>query len=314
VPQVTCIGLLVADVVGKSIDAIPARGTLQTVDRMELHVGGCAANTAIGLAKLGIDTAMAGKVGADGFGDFLVRQVAANGVDTGAVVRDPETATSATMVLVHSDGERSFLHYYGANATLRRADVDMDLVSRSKIIHIGGAFLMPSLDGEPSAQILKEAQSAGVITSFDTAWDSTGQWIKKVGCCLPYVDYFLPSFEEARLLAGGIDDPAAIAQYFISEGVKVVALKMGGRGAYVRSAAGEEIVVPALKVDVVDALGAGDSFVAGFLTGVAHGWDLEKCARFANAVGACCVTALGATTGVRGFDETISFLAQHSEA
>jgi sugar/nucleoside kinase (ribokinase family) len=313
-PDVTCIGVLVADVVGKPIDSLPERGKLQRVERMELHTGGCAANTGISLAKLGVKTAVVGKVGTDGFGDFMVRRLAENGIEYRGVARDTEAATAATMVLVHSDGERSFLHYYGANATLRQPDVDMALVNQSKVVHIAGAFLMPSLDGEPSARILEEAREAGVVTSLDTAWDVTGSWIEKIGVCLPYVDYFLPSFEEARMLANGRDDPEEIARVLLDAGVKVVGLKMGERGAYIRNAAGQEITVPAIQVDAIDALGAGDAFVAGFLTGIVHDWDMERCARFATAVGACCVTALGATTGVRGFDETLAFLEARGRA
>ena len=313
-PEVTCIGLLTADVVGKPIDSLPEKGRLQRVERMELHTGGCAANTGISLAKLGVQTGVIGKIGSDGFGDFILGRLEQHHIQTGGVVRDAEAATSATMVLVHADGERSFLHYFGANAALVGADVDMALVKASKVAHIAGAFLMPALDGEPSAQILKEAKAAGVITSFDTAWDVTGSWLNKIRCCLPFVDYFLPNFEEARLLAGGREDPGEIARFFIGEGVKTVALKMGERGAYVRSADGRQLTVPAFRVEAVDALGAGDAFVAGFLTGVVRDWDLEECANFANAAGACCVTALGATTGIRSFEETRRFLEERRRA
>ena len=110
------------------------------------------------------------------------------------------------------------------------------------------------------------------------------------------------------MLAGGREDPAEIARFLIDQGVKVVGLKMGERGAYVRSADGQEIRVPAFRVEAVDALGAGDAFVAGFLAGLVHDWDLEQCARFANAVGACCVTALGATTGIKSLEETLQML------
>jgi sugar/nucleoside kinase (ribokinase family) len=308
VPQVTCVGILVADVVGKPIDTLPERGKLTLVERMELHSGGCAANTGISLAKLGIDTAIIGKVGEDGFGDFLVQRFEKFGIDAGGVARDPETATSATMVLGHRDGERSFLHYLGANATFRLEDVDRERVKRSKILHIAGALVMPAMDGEPTAQLLREAKEAGVITAFDTVWDATGRWMEKVAPCLPYVDYLLPSYEEARMLAGGREAPAEIAKFLLGAGANVVGLKMGERGAYVRSRAGEEVSIPILPVRAIDALGAGDAFVAGFLAGVAKDWDLERCGRFAAAVGACCVTALGATTGIRSFEETLEML------
>ncbi|HZT40692.1 MAG TPA: carbohydrate kinase family protein [Chthonomonadaceae bacterium] len=311
-PEVTCVGIVVADVVGKPIDELPERGKLALVERMELHSGGCAANTGIGLAKLGVETAIIGKVGTDGFGDFLVCRFESFGIDAGGVARDPEAATSATMVLVHGDGERSFLHYLGANATLRLEDIDFERVRRSKILHIAGALVMPALDGAPTAELLRRAKEAGITTAFDTVWDARGRWMELVAPSLPYVDYLLPNYEEARMLAGGREEPSDIARFLLDAGAKVVGLKLGERGCYVRAADGTEITVPALPVTAVDALGAGDAYVAGFLAGVVRGWDLEQCARFANATGACCVTALGATTGIQSFEETLAFLQRCS--
>src|SRR5262249_30295958 len=100
--------------------------------------------------------------------------------------------------------------------------------------------------------------------------------------------------------------PEAIAQALLDGGARTVVLKMGESGCYVRTA-DAAFTVPAYRVDAVDALGAGDAFAAGFLAGLARGWDLEETARFACAVGAMCVTALGATTGVGSMEETLSF-------
>lgn len=307
-PDVTCVGLLTADVVGKPIDALPGRGHLAFVERMELHTGGCAANTGMGLAKLGVQTAIVGKVGRDGFGDFMVRRFVEAGIDADHMVRDDRTATSATMVLVHSDGERSFLHYTGANATFTVEDIDFEIVQASKVLHVAGSQVLPALDGAPMAGLLRRAQECGVVTALDTVWDPVGRWMEVTGPCLPYVDYFLPSYEEARMLANGLEAPEDIAQFLLDAGAKVVALKLGQKGCYVRSATGEGFRLSALPVDAIDALGAGDAFVAGFLAGVVRGWNLEQCARLATAVGACCVTALGATTGIRSFDATVEFL------
>ncbi|MER3473869.1 MAG: carbohydrate kinase [Armatimonadota bacterium] len=304
--EVTCLGILVADVVGKPIDTYPERGRLNLVERMELHSGGCAANTGVSLAKIGIKTAVIGKVGNDGFGDFLVQVLQKHGIDTRGVKRDEKEATSATMVMVHSDGERSFLHYIGANATLRLEDVDMDLVRQSKVLHVAGALVMPGIDGEPTAQLLRRAKEMGVITSFDTVWNANSGWMQTIKPCLPYVDYIIPSIEEAKMLTGK-EEPEDIAQVFLDHGVKVVGLKMGERGCYIRTPE-VKLAIPRYQVQAVDALGAGDAFAAGFLTGVVKGWDLEQTGRFANAVGALCVTALGATTGVRSLEETLEFM------
>lgn len=304
--DVVCLGILVADVVGKPVDKWPERGKLELLERMELHSGGCAANTGIDLAKIGIDTAVIGKVGDDGFGDFMVQALVRNGIDPSGVVRDRAEATSATMVMVHGDGERSFIHYIGANAAFVESDVNYDLIKRAKVLHVAGAFLLPGIDGEPTARILKKARELGVITSLDTCWDSKGRWMSLLRPCLDGLDYFLPSFEEAKMIAGR-ETPEDVAKVLLDAGVKTVGLKMGEAGSYVRTA-DAEVRAPIYKVDAIDALGAGDSFAAGFLTGVVNGWDLEKTSRFANAVGACCVTALGATTGIRSLDETLEFM------
>lgn len=304
--DVTCLGILVADLVGKPVDVFPARGQLSLVDQLELHSGGCAANTGVALQKIGVDTGIIGKVGNDGLGDFMVGAIERNGIDPTGIVRDPSVGTSGTMVMVHSDGERSFIHYLGANATLVEEDVDFGLLEGTRILHVAGSFLMPGLDGEPTARILKKAQEMGITTSLDTAWDSKGRWMSLLKPCLPYMDYAIPSIEEARQVTGK-QDPADVAKVLMDHGVKIVALKMGSEGCYIRSS-DTELRIPIFEVEAIDALGAGDCFAAGFLTGVIHGWDLEKTGRFANAVGALCVMALGATTGVRSLEETLAFM------
>lgn len=295
--DVTCLGILVADVVGKPVDVMPERGKLTLVDRMELHAGGCANSTATGLAKIGIRTSIIGKVGADGFGDFMVNSLTRSGVDCAGVVRDEQIATSATMVMVHGDGERSFIHYLGANAALTEDDVNWDVVKSSKILHVAGAFLMPALDGEPTARVLAKAREMGVTTTLDTAWDSKGNWMKLLEPCLQYVDYAVPSIEEARMVTGK-HEPADVAKVLMDKGVGTVALKMGDQGCYIKSK-DAELTIPIYRVDAIDALGAGDAFAAGFLAGIVNGWDLERTGKFANATGAFCVTALGATTGIK---------------
>ena len=308
--DVVCLGILVADVVAKPVERVPARGRLVLVDRIELHTGGCAANTGIALAKIGIKTAVIGRIGDDGFGDFVVNRLKQSGIDASHVVRDllRRTATSATMVMVHGDGERSFIHYLGANAALKREDVDMDFVKTARLLHIAGALVMPGIDGEPTAEILREARKAGVITTLDTVWDDTGRWMELLEPCLPYVDYAVPSIEEARMVTGK-HDPEDVARVLMDKGAKAVALKMGDQGCYIRSA-DTELRIPIYKVDAIDALGAGDAFAAGFLAGLVRGWDLERTGRFANAVGAFCVTALGATTGIPDQKTIEEFIAR----
>ncbi len=307
---VTCLGILVADVIGKPVEQLPERGKLALVDRMELHIGGCASNTGVGLAKIGVDTAVIGKVGNDGFGEFMISALSRNGINCTGIVQDAEVATSSTMVMVHGDGERTFLHYIGANGTLHESDVNFDLVKASKILHVAGAFLMPGFDGEPTARVLAKAKEMGVTTTLDTAWDSRGNWMKLLEPCLPYVDYAVPSIEEARMVTGK-HDPADVAKVLMDKGVGTVALKMGSKGCYIRGK-DIELSIPIYKVDAVDACGAGDAFAAGFLAGIINGWDLERTGKFANATGAFCVTSIGATTGIMDQATIEEFIAARS--
>ncbi len=308
--DVLCLGIMVADVVALPVSGLPPKGTLATVERMELHTGGCAVNTGISLARLGLRTAVMGKVGSDGFGDYVLSVLRSHGIDVRGVVRDPVNNTSGTMVMVDRDGERTFIHYVGANGALREADIDFDLVRQAGILHIAGHNLMPGFDGEVAARVLERAHAEGVVTSLDTAWDFTGRWLKLIEPCLRHLDLFVPSIEEARQIAGR-EEPADVAEFFLDYGIRIVALKMGSQGCYVRTR-DEEIRLPVYPVKAVDATGAGDAFAGGFLAGVALGWELERTARLANAVGALCVTAVGATAGVRSLEETIQFMGQYS--
>jgi sugar/nucleoside kinase (ribokinase family) len=305
--EIVCLGIIVADVIARPVDAYPQRGELSLCSEMRPSIGGCAANTGIGLQKLGIPTAIIGKVGRDGFGDLTRGILQGHGVDTSGIVLDEETATSATMVMIASDGERSFIHYTGANAAFTADDVDWNLIRGAKLLHVAGHFVMPKFDGDPCAQVLKKAREMGLQTALDTVWDASGTWMEKLRPVLPYIDYFVPSFHEARQCFPHLQTPQDVARAFQDEGVGVVALKQGEAGSYVRDAQ-SEWHLPTYTVQAVDATGAGDAFAAGFLAGVARGYDLETCGRLGNATGACCVTQVGTVAGIRSLDETLKFI------
>ena len=304
---IICLGILVADIVGRPLRVVPEPGRLVLVDEMSLHTGGCAINTATALARLGLPVEVIGKIGADPFGDFLLKALAERGIETRGITRDQLVGTSATMVMVAPDGERRFVHYIGANAHLKIDDIDLSMVEAGSILHIAGSLVMPGIDGQPTAELLRHARAAGVTTFLDTVWDDTGRWMDILAPCLPHVDYFVPSLPEGQALTG-LEDPTEIAHALLERGVKTVGLKMGVEGCLVMSGDGQAIRLPAFQVDVVDATGAGDAFAAGFIAGVWQGWPIEETARFATAVGALCVTGLGASGGLRSLSETVSFM------
>ena len=305
---ILCLGIMVADVVGRPLRTIPDPGRLALVDEMSLHTGGCAINAATALASLGLPVEVIGKIGMDSFGDFLLDALAERGIGSKGVKRDTSVGTSATMVMVAPDGERRFVHYIGANARLMLEDIDFQMVAEASILHIGGSLVMPGIDGEPTADLLRNARALGVTTFLDTVWDDTGRWMELIGPCLPYIDFFVPSLPEAQAITG-LENPADVGRALLNQGVGTVrAYKMGADGCMVMTDKGQVIRLPAFQVDVVDATGAGDAFAAGFIAGEWQGWPLEKTVRFANAVGALCVTGLGATGGVCSLDETLEFM------
>ncbi|MCX7925433.1 MAG: sugar kinase [Fimbriimonadales bacterium] len=306
--KIASVGILVADVVAKPVSHYPERGICAHVERMELHVGGCASNTGLALAKLGLPVSVVGKVGQDAFGDFILGELQRHGVDIRGVRRSATAGTSSTMVMVHPDGERSFIHHKGANAEFRPDDIDWELLGDCTIFHLAGMYLMPQMDGEPAARVLQEAKRRGMITCLDTTWDASGQWMRLLQPCLPYLDYITPNYGEASMLTGETE-PEKIADRLLQEGVGTAVIKMDAQGCFVKNAA-TAFHLPACEVEVVDMLGAGDCFTAGWLAGVSMDWDLRRTARLANAVGALCVSALGATTGVKPLSETIQFMMQ----
>jgi sugar/nucleoside kinase (ribokinase family) len=317
---VTCLGIFVADVIARPVDEYPKRGELTLCQGIKPFIGGCAANTGIGLQKLGVETGVMGKVGRDGFGEFVKATLVENNMNVAGLREDTSAPTSATMVMVAADGERSFIHCIGANAAFTEDDVDWDLIASSKLLHIAGHFLMPGFDGEPCAKVLRRAKELGVTTALDTAWDGSGRWLQTLRPTLPYIDYFVPSYSEARRCVEnlpGRDTPENIARFFQDQGVGVVGLKMGEAGSYIRAGAKDDYAewkIPPFRVRAIDATGAGDAYAAGFLAGVMHGFDLELTGKLANATGACVVTEVGTIAGYRSLDETLEFIKEQEKS
>ena len=301
--SVICLGILVADVIGRPIASVPAPGALALVDSITPHLGGCAANTGIGLHRLGVETSIVGAVGRDGFGEFVRGVLRDEGVEASGVI-EKDAPTSATMVLVAPDGERAFLHCVGANAAFQGADFDATKLDGAPLLHIAGHGLMPAFDGAPCAEVLRAARARGARTCLDTAGAPDDKWRDNLRRCLPHLDYFVPSLHEVADLFPNVQTPEAIAARLIDEGVQTVALKMGEAGSYAFSHRGESARAEALDVEVVDATGAGDAFAAGFLAATLRGLPLQSCLQIGNATGARCVGAVGTIAGLGDWDST----------
>jgi sugar/nucleoside kinase (ribokinase family) len=305
--DVISLGIVVADVMAKPIDSVPEEDKLALFDRMEIHIGGCAANTAIALSRLGTKVKVIGKVGADAFGDFVINTLGEHKVDASSVVRDPSVNTAFTFAMISSRGRRRFLHTMGADATFGLEDIEMKDLRGAQILHVAGTYLMSHLDGQPTAELLREARRMGLKTSLDTAYnDQIKDWRQIIAPCLPHIDYFLPSIEEAEKITGQTD-PQKIARVLAEDCPGTIAIKLGSQGLFLKTRQVEKLIPP-YQVKVVDTSGAGDCFVAGFLRGLLEGWDEERCARLGNAVASFCIQAIGCTTGVVSWQETVEFI------
>jgi len=304
--DVLCVGIAVADVMAKPIDAIPEWDRLGTFGHIEHHIGGCAVNTGVDLVRLGASVAVSACIGRDGAGLFVKNTVAEAGVDTSGLVETGAAATSYTFVMIGSDGRRRYLHHIGANAHFADTDVPTDLLARARIVHIGGALLMPAMDGEPTGRVLARARELGAVTSMDTAYSPSVDSRALFAPCAPHLDCFLPSIEEARAITGE-EDPQAALRRLGRYGIPTVGIKLGADGCVLLQD-GEVRHYPAFRVPVVDGSGAGDAFVAGFLYGMLRDWDPGRTATFANAVAAHCIQAIGCSAGVPSADTVMRFL------
>lgn len=312
VKKVACVGILVTDVMAEPISGYPEQGSLLPVRSITMHNGGNAMTAAINLRKMGIASSMVGMVGNDIFGDFLKKRLTEAGVDIAGLKTADEVQTSASVVLIDKSGERSFLHCKGANGVFCGKDIDMTAIEGCDMVFVTGTFLMDAFDGTDTMNFLKQCKEMGKTTFLDVCWDASGRWGEVLDMAMPYIDYLMPSIDEAVLIAGKTE-PDEIAQVFMDKGVKNVIIKLGGKGSYLRKAGESKgTVFPPFYVEnPVDTTGAGDSFCSGFLAAYAAGMADDACMEFANATGAQCVTAMGATTGIKSFDTTLEFIRNH---
>ena len=306
--DVLCLGILVADIVLSGAETPPAPGAIKSVASLAMITGGCAANTSVALARLGLRAAAVGKVGDDGFGSFLLSALAGEGVNTAGITVSRETATSAAVAYVYPGGERGFWSFPGANDAVRTDEIDPDLIRSTRVLHIAGTPMLRGFNGEPCARLMCWARANGIVTSLDTIHHQDGDYHLLVGAELRETDIALPSYDEAVKLTGETD-PALAARSLHDYGPRIVAIKLGADGCYVSTGERGEYI-PSFMAAVTDTIGAGDAFVAGFLAGYLRGCDPFACGRWGNAVGAQCVSGVGASAGIRGLDYTLNMLGE----
>src|SRR4051812_26919655 len=306
-PDVLCAGIIVADHVCSPIPRVPAAGHLVMADSMLLTIGGCAANAAVDLVRMGVRAAVVGRVGGGGVGRGVAGLLREAGVDVGPLAVSPDAATSQTLIVNVAGEDRRFIHTFGANARFRAADIPPHLVPRCKALYLGGYLLMPSLRADELAAGFARARQAGARTALDVVTPGpAADYLARLEPLLPHVDVFLPNDHEAELMTGE-KDPLRQAELFHRLGAGTVVITRGGAGAGLVS---ERLRLRAgvYPVEFVDGSGGGDAFDAGYLYGLINGLGTEDCLRVASALGASCVRAIGTTPGVFTRPECEAFL------
>jgi sugar/nucleoside kinase (ribokinase family) len=315
--------------------------------------GGAVSNTAIALNKLGIATGLMGKVGSDLFGQALLQILESHGsgfADDMVVV--PGESSSYSIIISPPNADRMLIHAPGCNATFSADDVRYDTLNSVLLFHFGYPPLMERMytnNGAELATIFLRVKAMGLTTTLDLAMPDPesaagrADWRAILDATLPYVDVFLPSAEEMLLMLRRqlFDQFAAnayasrplelmepeifseLGQTLLDMGAKVVGLKAGDRGLYLRTSnvdvltkmgrcqvkdveqwSNRELWAPCFATQVIGTTGSGDTTIAGFLMGLLRGMAPEETLQAACAVGACNVEAVDALSGIRSWTET----------
>lgn len=301
--DVSSVGFYVLDILGRPVSAIPPGGRAFFIDEIAMTVAGTAGATAMACAILGLKTRAVGSVGDDEMGDIMLSALGRKRIDTALVERFAGVQTSATILPVRPNGERPALHVPGSAALFRVAPDHEDAALDARFVHFGGTGLLKAFDGEPTLHLIRKAKALERTTTFDLI-QANPETIALVEPLLPFIDYFIPSIDEASEMAGR-SDPNDVASFFLDRGVGTCALTMGAEGCLIVSNDGTRVRLPAHDVIVSDTTGCGDSYTSGFIVGLHHGWDLERCGRFATAVSAIVATGLGSNAKLTSFDATL---------
>lgn len=287
-PMISVVGSLNMDLVARS-SHIPHPG--ETIIGGELHMlpGGKGANQAVATARLGVKTAMIGKIGQDAFAPPLLENLTADNINHVFVTQDHKSATGVALIVVDDAGENSIVVTPGANHQLSPADVIKaeSVIADSKVM-----LLQLEIPLESVTKAAELAKSHGVTVILNPA---PAQALPSE--LLSLVDILIPNETETEILTGlpvnDFQEAEKAASKLREQGIVTVILTLGARGALLLNDT-ERLQIPALNINPVDTTAAGDAFVGGFAVALAEGHTLVDAVRWGNAAGALAATRLGA--------------------
>ena len=288
--DVICLGYSTVDYIG-IVPRLPEIDTKILMEDFTRQGGGPAATAAVTVARLGGRSAFMGVIGDDDFGEFMLRELAKEGVETSHVVGCPGACSQFSFIMVDkSTGKRTIVWTRSELPSISLNQLDRAFISSCKVLHVDRH--------EPEAAIQAAAwvHEAGGIVSMDA-----GTFVPELAELLPFVDVLIASYSFAQS-ATGLTDPAECALALIGNR-HIAGVTWGDKGSWFATSDGATFHVPAFDVDVVDTNGAGDVFHGAFAFGLAKSWDAEHCARFASAVAALKCRKLGGRAGIPSREE-----------
>jgi len=289
--DVVVIGELNVDIILNGMTELPVVGKEILADDMQVTLGSSSAIFASNLSSMGVGVAFIGKIGRDNFAKIVLDSLKAKNVITGNIIRSGSLNTGATIVLVHGQ-DRANITYPGAMYDLRLGDIDFSFLSEAKHMHFATCFMQPGIKPD-LPDLFRKSREAGLTTSLDAQWDPEEKWDLPLVSLLPYVDVFLPNLQEFKFLTRSRSIEEGIGK--IRDFARLVIIKNGADGAYAWD--GKELIhQPAFEnKNVVDTVGAGDSFDAGFIKEYINGKNLKRCLEAGAVAGAINTTASGGT-------------------
>lgn len=300
------IGELNIDVILNGINGFPVIGEEILADSLTIAMGSSSAIFASNIASIGINTSFCGMVGKDSFGKFILGELKKKQVNPTYIIESPEYKTGVTIVLNYSH-DRANVTYCGAMDAFNKKNIPFEKISQFNHLHLSSYFLQKGLQAD-IPELFKIAKKKGLSTSLDLQWDPNNQWQFPYEACLPFVDIFLPNESELLLLAGENRIEEALEK--IGKYAHKIIVKRGIEGALYYEK-GKVISSKAfLHNHFIDAIGAGDSFNAGFISSYLEGLRTEECLRFGNLAGAINTTSAG---GVSAFGNFKSFSQKAKE-
>ncbi len=304
--DVVVIGELNVDLILNKTDVFPELGKEILARQMNLVLGSSSAIFASNISCLGVRVAFIGKTGVDLFGDFVISSLQSKAVDTGGIVQSRSCSTGATVV-INVNEDRAMITHPGAMETFSGNEVNWDIIRQSRHLHISSYFIQTSLQ-KNIGDIFRKAKQMGLTTSFDPQWDPAEKWEIDLDRMLPDIDLFFPN--ESEILKITQTSTIKDALQKIKPAGTAIVIKQGNQGSTIIQNSKAHSLPALLNEEVVDAIGAGDSFNAGFVYRFLQNQPLEYCHRFGNMIAAMSTTAAGGTGAFSGRQEVFTVLKE----